>query len=169
VQPSDSGVTGENRFKNILIPLDGSETAEIVLSTAKGLGKALGAHLTLVRVVDIAGVTRSIIPTSNDGGIVTQEIQDIIDETIASELKEAADYLDTIAAQCQAEGIANSTQVRQGVAGEELLEAIEEEHIDVATIATHARSGIKRTIFGSVADQLVRESGKPVLVIKANK
>jgi nucleotide-binding universal stress UspA family protein len=156
-------------FKNILVPLDGSETAEVVLENAKGLAKALGAHLTLVRVVDIAALTRSIVPASNDMGSVTQEIQDIIDETISAELKDAEDYLGGIAKACQSEGIEASSQVRQGVAGEELLEAIEEEHIDVATIATHGRSGISRTIFGSVADQLVRESGKPVLVIKAKK
>jgi nucleotide-binding universal stress UspA family protein len=47
-----------------------------------------------------------------------------------------------------------------------LLEAIEEEHVDLAAAATHGRSGISRTIFGSVADQLIRESAKPVLVIK---
>jgi nucleotide-binding universal stress UspA family protein len=156
-------------FKNILVPLDGSDTAEVVLDSAKELGKGLGAHLTLVRVVDIAALTRSIVPASNDMGGVTGEIQEIIDETIAAELKEAEDYLAVLGKQCEADGIQISTQVRQGVAGDELLEAIEEEHIDVAAIATHGRSGISRTIFGSVADQLIRESGKPVLVIKAKK
>jgi nucleotide-binding universal stress UspA family protein len=39
--------------------------------------------------------------------------------------------------------------------------------VDIVAVATHGRSGISRTIFGSVADQLIRESGKPVLVIKA--
>jgi nucleotide-binding universal stress UspA family protein len=156
-------------FKNILVPLDGSDTAEVVLESAKELGKALGAHLTLVRVVDIAALTRSIVPASNDMGAVTHEIQDIIDETVSAELKDAEDYLNGLGKQCQADGIEVSTQVRQGVAGEELLEAVEEEHIDLAAIATHGRSGISRSIFGSVADQLVRESGKPVLVIKARK
>lgn len=156
-------------FKNILVPLDGSETAELVLDTARELAKGLSAHLTLVRVVDIAALTRSIIPASNDMGAITQEIQEIIDDTISAELKEAEDYLNALGEKCHADGIEASTQVRQGVAGEELLEAIEEEHIDVAAIATHGRSGISRTIFGSVADQLIRESGKPVLVIKAAK
>jgi len=55
----------------------------------------------------------------------------------------------------------------RAAAGDELLEAIEGEHVDVVAVATHGRSGISRTIFGSAADQLIRESGKPVLVIKA--
>ena len=154
-------------FKNILVPLDGSEVAEVVLAVAKDLGQALSAHVTLVRVVDVAAITRSIVPASNDMGAITQEIQNIIDDTANAELKEAEDYLNGAAKAFTAAGIEVSTQVRQGIAGDELLEAIEEEHIDVAAVATHGRSGISRTIFGSVADKLIRESGKPVLVIKA--
>ncbi|MEE8518205.1 MAG: universal stress protein [Dehalococcoidia bacterium] len=41
------------------------------------------------------------------------------------------------------------------------------EVVDVAAVATHGRSGLSRTFFGSVADKLIRESGKPVLVVKA--
>ena len=156
-------------FKNILVPLDGSETAEVVLETAKGLAKPLGASLTLIRVVDVSAITRSIVPASGEMGVITQEVQDMIDESIAAELKEAEDYLNGVAAQLRSAQIPVTTQLRQGVAGDELLQAINEGNVDVACIATHGRSGISRTIFGSVADQLIRESGKPVLVIKAKK
>ena len=159
------GKREENMFKNILVPLDGSDVAEVVLDTAKELGKALGAHVSLVRVVDVSAITRSIVPASGEMGVITQDIQDMIDEAVAAELKDAEDYLNGIAKSFQ--GVEVSTEIRQGVAGEELLEAIEEDGIDVAAIATHGRSGISRTIFGSVADQLIRESGKAVLVIKA--
>ena len=154
-------------YKNILVPLDGSEVAEVVLSNAQGLAKALGAHVSLVRVVDVSAITRSIVPATGEMGVITGEIQDMIDEAIAAELKDAEDYLNGAAKKLQAAGIAASAQIRQGAAGDELLEAINEEGIDLACIATHGRSGISRTIFGSVADQLIRESGKPVLVIKA--
>ena len=156
-------------YKNILVPLDGSETAEVVLSQAQGLAKAIGAHVYLVRVVDVSAITRSIVPASGEMGVITQEIQDMIDESIGSELKEAEDYLAASAKKLQADGIEVSTEIRQGVAGEEILEAINADHVDLACIATHGRSGITRTIFGSVADQLIRESGKPVLVIKAQQ
>jgi nucleotide-binding universal stress UspA family protein len=156
-------------FKNILVPLDGSETAEVVLDTAQGLAKTLGATLNLVRVVDIAAITRSIVPASGEMGVITQEIQDMIDEAIAADLKEAEDYLKAAGERLQRSGVAVTTELRQGVAGDELIEAINARHIDAVCIATHGRSGISRTIFGSVADRLIRESGKPVLVIKAKK
>ncbi len=154
-------------FKNILVPLDGSDVAEVVLATTKGLAKALGSHVSLVRVVDTSAITRSVGPASSDIGLVTDDMQSIVDETVEAELKEAEDYLAGVASGFTADGIEVSTQVRQGVAGDEIIEAIEQEHIDVAAVATHGRSGISRTIFGSVADHLIRESGKPVLVIRA--
>ncbi len=153
-------------FKNILVPLDGSDVAEVVLATTKGLAKALGARVSLIRVVDTSAITRTVMPASVDESLVVNDLS-IINQTVEAELKEAKDYLARVATGFSADGIAVSTQVRQGVAGEEIIEAIEEEHIDVAMVATHGRSGIKRTIFGSVADHLIRESGKPVLVIKA--
>ena len=153
-------------FKNILVPLDGSDVAEVVLATTKGLAKALGARVSLIRVVDTSAITRTVMPASVDESLVVNDLS-IINQTVEAELKEAKDYLARVATGFSADGIEVSTQVRQGVAGEEIIEAIEEEHIDVAMVATHGRSGIKRTIFGSVADHLIRESGKPVLVIKA--
>ena len=153
-------------FKNILVPLDGSDVAEVVLGTTKGLAKALGARVSLIRVVDTSAITRTVMPASVDESLVVNDLS-IINQTVEAELKEAKDYLARVATGFSADGIEVSTQVRQGVAGEEIIEAIEEEHIDVAMVATHGRSGIKRTIFGSVADHLIRESGKPVLVIKA--
>ena len=153
-------------FKNILVPLDGSDVAEVVLGTTKGLAKALGARVSLIRVVDTSAITRTVMPASADESVVVSDLS-IINQAVEAELKEAKDYLARVATGFSADGIEVSTQVRQGVAGEEIIEAIEEEHIDVAMVATHGRSGIKRTIFGSVADHLIRESGKPVLVIKA--
>jgi nucleotide-binding universal stress UspA family protein len=127
------------------------------------------AQMTLVRVVAVAALTRSIVPASGELSAVTQEVQGVIDETISAELTEAGDYLNGLGKQCQGEGIEALTQVRQGVGGQELLEAMEEEQIDAAGIATYGRSGTSRTVFGSVADQLIRESGKPVLAIEGKQ
>ena len=84
-------------------------------------------------------------------------MQSLIDETVEAELKSVEEYLPGAAKGFTANDIKVSTQLRQGVVGDEL--------IDVAMVATQGRSGISRTIVGSVADHLIRYSGKPVLVI----
>ena len=152
-------------LKNILVPLDGSDTAEVVLPIAKGFGQDVGGHITLVRVVDVNAIIRSMVPATTD--VISGEIQRIIDDTVQAEIKDAEAYLAEAAAELRKAKVDVATQVRQGSAGEELLEAIEAEDVDAAAIATHGRSGVSRTIFGSVADQLIRESGKPVIVVKA--
>ncbi len=154
-------------FKHILVPLDGSDVAEVVLPIAKSLGKELGARVTLVRVVDVGAITRSVVPSGPDVGGFSGEAQKVIDETEAAELQDATAYLSKISADFVADKVEVNTEVREGSAGDEILAAIETEGVDVAAVATHGRSGISRTFFGSVADKLIRESGKPVLVVKA--
>ena len=84
-------------------------------------------------------------------------MQPIIDETVEAELKGAEEYLPGAAKGFTANGIKVSTQLSRVVVDDEL--------IDVAMVATHGCSWVSRTIVGSVADHLIRYSGKLVLVI----
>ncbi|MEX2598453.1 MAG: universal stress protein [Dehalococcoidia bacterium] len=151
-------------FKHIVVPLDGSDLAESVLPMVASLSKQLDAKVTLIRVVDTNAITRAVVPATPEGGGFTSELQDIIDETVAAEVKEAREYLDK--ATKRLEGANVATEIREGTPGDELLEAIEADDVDASVIATHGRSGLSRTIFGSVADHLIRHSGKPVIVVK---
>ncbi|MEX2431407.1 MAG: universal stress protein [Dehalococcoidia bacterium] len=152
-------------FKHILVPLDGSELAESVLPLVESLGKQLDAKVSLVRIVDVSAITRAVVPATPEvGGGFSPEIQSIIDESVEAELKEAAVYLTRAAKRLPS--VTTVTEVRQGIPAEELVEAINSEGVDAAVVATHGRSGISRTIFGSVADHLIRESGKPIIVVK---
>jgi nucleotide-binding universal stress UspA family protein len=45
-----------------------------------------------------------------------------------------------------------------------IIEFSKSENIDLIVMTTHGEGGIKRAFLGSVADEVVRESGKPVLV-----
>jgi len=46
------------------------------------------------------------------------------------------------------------------------LSYAEGNNINLIAIATHGRSGLRRGVFGSVADYVLRESGLPMLVIR---
>jgi nucleotide-binding universal stress UspA family protein len=154
-------------FKNIVVPLDGSATAEVALPVAQGLAQALGARITIVRVVDTSAIARSLAPTATDAIGISTNMSQMLDTIIGAEKADAATYLDKVAGDLWAAGIDVKTDLREGSAGDEILESIGADDVDAAAIATHGRSGIKRTIFGSDADLLVRESGKPIVVVKA--
>jgi len=41
--------------------------------------------------------------------------------------------------------------------------------VDMIVISTHGRTGLKHLVFGSVAEQVVRNAHVPVLVIRSQK
>jgi len=51
----------------------------------------------------------------------------------------------------------------------EILKTIESEGIDLVIMGTHGRKGLEHTILGSVAENVVRKSPVPVLVINPYK
>ena len=51
----------------------------------------------------------------------------------------------------------------------EILKTIESEDIDIVIMGTHGRKGLEHTIFGSVAENVVKKSPVPVLVINPYK
>ena len=50
-----------------------------------------------------------------------------------------------------------------------ITDFIKESGVDLVVIASHGRSGIRRTFMGSVAEQVLRASSKPVLVVPAKE
>jgi nucleotide-binding universal stress UspA family protein len=58
-------------------------------------------------------------------------------------------------------------EVRFGNPGEEILKAASEYGSDIIAMATRSRRGVARLVFGSVADQVLRESHIPLLLITA--
>jgi nucleotide-binding universal stress UspA family protein len=50
-----------------------------------------------------------------------------------------------------------------------ILRAIKESGIDLVVMASHGREGMDRLVLGSVTEQVVRDSPKPVLTIKRSQ
>jgi nucleotide-binding universal stress UspA family protein len=50
-----------------------------------------------------------------------------------------------------------------------ILASIEPEGIDLVVLGTHGRRGLEHTIFGSVAENVVKQSPVPVLVVNPHK
>jgi nucleotide-binding universal stress UspA family protein len=73
--------------RKILVPLDGSKTAEAVLPPALYLASSLKIPLELVRVVD----------TGEFGASSSPEIARLLDRMTVDELRRSEDYLRTLA------------------------------------------------------------------------
>ena len=60
-------------------------------------------------------------------------------------------------------------KIVSGDAATEILKTIESEDIDMVVMGTHGRKGLEHTIFGSVAENVVKRSPVPVLVVNPYK
>lgn len=100
---------------------------------------------------------------SADYGVAPEEMVKIKSQN----QKEAVSYLESIAGQIRAErNIDVEHEVRQGLAAETIVEFAEQNQVELIAIATHGEGGIKRLVFGSVADYVLRNANLPMLVIK---
>ncbi len=60
-------------------------------------------------------------------------------------------------------------RIASGDPASEILKTIESEGIDLVIMGTHGRKGLEHTIFGSVAENVVKKSPVPVLIVNPYK
>ncbi|HEU4587406.1 MAG TPA: universal stress protein [Gemmatimonadales bacterium] len=144
--------------RRIMVPLDGSFEAEAVLAPAMALAQLIDAELLLVMVPlfdmppapgDLVAAAPILVP--GQGGEVFQE--------------DARVYLDAVAVRVAARGCRVTSEVLEAILpAQALADRAAATDIGMVAIATHA-GRVTRTLIGSVADQLLRTAGKPVLML----
>jgi nucleotide-binding universal stress UspA family protein len=149
-------------FEKILVCLDGSKLAEQIMPYATEEALHFQGKLVLLQVVPEPVAFSPGIPGEAPVPIQT----DIMVEGTKEALNKARDYLEKLAATLRKRGIQVTTVAIPGRAGEAILDYANTNSIKLITIATHGRGGLRRAVFGSVADYVLRKSGLPVLVIR---
>jgi len=147
-------------YKKMLVPIDGSLRSEVVVRHAAETAKALGCSVRLLTVVD---------HTKKNGQKTASDSSDEAASLawVESEIEQAEGYLRPVAERLCEQGLSPEMEVRFGNPGEEILKAASEYGSDIIAMATRSRRGVARLVFGSVADQVLRESHVPLLLITA--
>ncbi|MBE3584224.1 MAG: universal stress protein [Limnochordaceae bacterium] len=140
-------------FERLLVPLDGSVLAESVLPVAVTLAERLPARITLLHVVE------SDPPESVHGA------------RHLTRADEAEAYLAGVAERLRREaGVEVSHHVHtvaEGRVAQSIVEHSRELGQDLVVIATHGRGGVRGFLWGNVAQQVLGEGERPVLVVHA--
>lgn len=147
-------------FKKILVCLDGSELAEQVLPYVTEQALRFDSNVVLLQAMASPPFISSSIQPD-----VAQQLKDQYQE----EVNKAKVYLDQTALLLREKGVDVETVLLQGApseAGKYIVDYAHKNKVDIIAIATHGRGGLKRMIFGSVADFVLRESRLPMLVIR---
>ena len=140
---------------NFVVAYDGSDGARRAAQETVPLARATNGALVLVHVLDSRVAAAGVQAPSTD------EAMKVVIQTAE---KEAGDF---------AQGLMAGARVRVEVQdrGEDRAEAIiriaDQEQAGAIAIATRRAGGLTGSLLGSVTQQLIRDSHRPVLVIKA--
>jgi len=146
-------------LKSVIVPLDGSETAERVLPSAGALAKSLDLEVVLLRVYGIPYGAYS------PGEGLYDAMQ--MEKFAASLRDEGSAYLEEKAKALRGRGVKKvSTIVKEGLDADEIISLARQTPDNLIAICTHGRSGVKRWALGSVTETVVRHSGDPVLIVR---
>jgi|SRR5580704_8123570 universal stress protein F len=139
-------------MRRILVGLDGSLGAPIVLATAMAIARAQGARLVLLRSVGM--------PPD-----VPQDFWKTTEEPLLDVLKHrAAAYLKELAGGVPAE-LRGSSEVVVGVPWQAICDTARRDDVDLIAIGSHGYSGVDR-LLGTTAAKVVNHAACSVLVVR---
>jgi nucleotide-binding universal stress UspA family protein len=140
----------------LVVPLDGSELAEAALPGAREFAVSFGGHIVLIGAVPRPGDL-----VAAQGGVMTY-----VGDDYAVLHADAHNYLNGIASRLTADGLSVTVSVRSGTPAQQIAATATEHSAAIVVMASHGRTGIVRTILGSVAGQTLHHSPCPVLLIR---
>ncbi|MEW6327050.1 MAG: universal stress protein [Thermodesulfobacteriota bacterium] len=141
-------------YKKILVGTDFSENADVAFEHAISLASKYRARLYIVHVINIAPLA------------TYEPYMPVIDFSDFSRNVEARlqkDYIPRIPPSITAE-----SKVLSGYPAVEMAAFADQEGVDLIVVGAHGESGLVYTLFGSVADRLVRKARCSVLVIRSS-
>ncbi len=145
-------------YKKILVPIDGSSTSNLGIREALKLARDQGAKLRLVHVVDelvIMSSPDAVVPVGDIVGVLRDAGRKILDRAAALVHKAGGD--------------AETVLVERfgGRAADSIIAEAKKWRADIIVLGTHGRRGVRRMVLGSDAEEVVRSSPVPVLLVRS--
>jgi nucleotide-binding universal stress UspA family protein len=156
---------------SIVVALDGSEGSKAAFDAVGNLGlkPAEVILLTVLPVPDESvGARQSEVPWRWPGQPERFTAGGTIAETRAQAMDrlrdEAVSRLDDAGDELRAAGFTVKAEVAFGNPAQEILSAARRHNASAVAVATHGRTGLRATVLGSVASELIRARAVTVIV-----
>ncbi len=159
-------------MRRILVPLDGSELAESVLSHVETLAKQRGAgpvEVVLFIVCEPTVMLDYYPPSARfgtPGGAVHVMPQDYAKGAAAKQKIVCKQYLIGVKNKLCDSGISARVEVRVGKPAEEIIDYVEANPFHIIVMSTYGRSGLSRWAYGSVAAKVLQKAPSPVFLVR---
>lgn len=144
-------------IESILVPTDGSDGARVGVRRGVDLAVSTGAQLHALSVVDSRDTelsSRDRTPDSSDIDLAARFREDA---------EHAVDAVARLARTHLREPV--ETAVEHGIPSEVIVEYAATHDIDLIVMGTRGRSGLERLLLGSVAENVLRTAGVPIVLV----
>jgi nucleotide-binding universal stress UspA family protein len=146
----------ELRYHKILMPVDGSQRAEVVVPVVNAIARAHEAQVVLAHVIHRPDMPRRTPLTPDD--------ENLIERLIERNRAKAFSYLNEI--QNRIDVKAETRMLVSGGVTAALHDLVDQEEIDLVVLSAHGYSGESRFPYGNVVISFLAYGKSPLLVIQ---
>jgi nucleotide-binding universal stress UspA family protein len=148
-------------YQRILVPLDGSETAEQILPYVGALIRLNHTRVFLVSVLTNGLSDRTVaLLTSIPAGLRLSTT------SLPKAEVQLRAYMRSVAAALRERGAFVQIDIRRGSPADEILTHAAEVDADLIAMTTHGLSGPSRWVYGDVAGKVLHSAQRPVLLVR---
>ena len=147
-------------ISKIIVPSDGSKTAQIAAAYAVDLAKQLKASIIVLSVIDQRSLIAQTAPASETARHTIEPIEDY--------LKEAAEgYAGEIKKLCDKNGVESTISIKKGHPVEVIVKEAKRSKSNLIVMGSHGRSALSATVLGSVSYGVIHnDKSIPVLIVR---
>jgi nucleotide-binding universal stress UspA family protein len=175
-------------YKKVVVPLDGSDLAELALPHLEAIAKGCGVeHILLVSVTEMVQgsiprrqIFEDYVPKAPAPGPVTTvgsvqlafvygtKVPGVpeIPRTFGKMARTASEYLCRVAQGLEEKGFAVTAAVLLGDPAEQIVNYVADQDADLIIMASTGKSKISRWDMSHIAEKVIRETCTPVLLVK---
>jgi len=134
-------------YERILVPTDGTATAEAAMEHALDLARRYDADVHVLHVIDDWRYDTSI------------------ESAVAPLREEGEAYVERLEAAATDASVPVTTAVELGKPGQDVLDYVGDHDVDLVVMGTRGRGGLPRRLLGSVTQYVVTHAAVPVHVV----
>ena len=144
----------------ILVPTDGSKTAQKAVGYAVELAKQLNASVIVLTAIDDRSLVAQTVPAEDTPTQVIEPIEDYMREA-------AKEYAGEVKKLCDKSGVRSEIIIGKGHPVEAIVKGAEKSKADLIVIGSHGRSALGAMVLGSIAYGVIHNETKvPVLIVR---
>jgi nucleotide-binding universal stress UspA family protein len=156
-------------IERILVPMDGSRKSIKALNYAIEIAGCFKANILVLRVITLSMLEMGWNSPSSGGPVIRTDFLKQADQRDKRTMRRIRKYLRGKLKVVKSAGIEGTFRVMVGDPADSIKQCCREDDVDLVVMNANNKGWLKRTIMGSVTDEVLRTSDVPVLVIRTER